>query len=68
MAIFGPFLYHPATRDTALFLPYRSVFQNINSIVGLPTLVFRLMGREIAVEHEDSVSHNEELIVFFLPG
>ena len=44
------------TRDAALFLPYRSAFRSLNNIIGLPTLVFRLMGREIAVEHQDSVS------------
>jgi hypothetical protein len=45
-----------ATRDAALFLPYRSALRNLNNAIGLPTLIFRLMGREIAVEHQDSVS------------
>lgn len=53
-----PFIWSPliATRDAALFLPYRSAFRNVNNIVGLPTLIFRLMGREIAVDIIDSVS------------
>ena len=45
-----------ATRDAALFLPYRTAFRSLNNIIGLPTLIFCLMGREIAVEHQDSVS------------
>jgi len=45
-----------ATRDAALFLPYRSAFRSLNNIIGLPILLFHLMGREIAVEHQDSVS------------
>ncbi|KAF9514301.1 hypothetical protein BS47DRAFT_885102 [Hydnum rufescens UP504] len=48
-----------ATRDTALFIPYRAVINpnDLSSIIGLNTLVGFLMQRLISVHHQDSLEN-----------
>ena len=47
---------HPAvnTRDVALYRPFRNALQT-SSLVGLPTLMWRLMGRRVQEGAHDSV-------------
>jgi len=48
-----------ATRDTALFIPYRAMINqnDLDSIIGLNTLVRILMQRLISVNHQDSLEN-----------
>ncbi|KAF9505814.1 hypothetical protein BS47DRAFT_492039 [Hydnum rufescens UP504] len=50
---------HPAsdTRDNALFLPFRAALSTMNSVVGLETLMYRLMRRLISTEHVNSLEN-----------
>jgi hypothetical protein len=52
-------LTHPTidTRDIGLFMPFRQAVRMPNQVVGLPTLVWHLMRRQIQATVIDSVSH-----------
>jgi hypothetical protein len=50
------------TRDNALFLPFRAALSTMNSVVGLETLMYRLMRRLISTEHANSVGMKINLI------
>jgi hypothetical protein len=46
----------PGTRDTALYLPFRTALEaGTQNIIELPDLIRAFMRHEIAVENQDSV-------------
>ena len=55
-----------ATRDVALYMPFRNALQSPNQIVGLQTLMWHLMRRRIQYGKLDSVSPIHSLPHFIL--
>lgn len=49
---------HPAvaTRDVALYVPFRNALSSPNQIIGLQTLMWHLMSRRIQVQQQNPVS------------
>ncbi|KAF8807236.1 hypothetical protein BYT27DRAFT_7100261, partial [Phlegmacium glaucopus] len=59
-------LSHPAlnTRDLALFRPLRKKLQS-RSVIDLSTLVYIFMGRDIGLDHEDSLEFSRAAMCLF---
>lgn len=51
-------IQHPLqdTRDVALFLPFRSILGRPNEVIGLPTLMWRLMQKKVQEHFVDPVT------------
>lgn len=45
-----------ATRDVALYMPFRNALQSPNQVIGLQTLMWHLMRRRVQAGLLDSVS------------